>query len=62
MTVEWKLSEYSVEKWKHNENIETKTEICGTETETNFFCGSGNENGIAFSGRTDAETEVSISN
>jgi hypothetical protein len=37
MKVERKLSDFSVEKWKHNENMETKTEICETETETEFF-------------------------
>jgi hypothetical protein len=37
MKVERKLSDFSVEKWKQNENMETKTEICGTETETEFF-------------------------
>jgi hypothetical protein len=40
--------------------METKTEICGTK-KRNFFGGSGNENGIAISGGTDAETEVSVS-
>jgi hypothetical protein len=28
----------------------------------NFFGGSGNRNGTTFSGRTDAKTEVSVSN
>jgi hypothetical protein len=50
MKVERKLSEFAAEKWKRNENMETKTEICGTKTETIFFGG----NGTAFSGRTDA--------
>jgi hypothetical protein len=37
MKVERKLSDFSVEKWKQNENMETKTEICGTEMETEFL-------------------------
>jgi hypothetical protein len=35
MKVERKLSDFSVEKQKWNENMETKTEIYGMETE--FF-------------------------
>jgi uncharacterized membrane protein len=35
MKVERKHSDFSAEKRKRNENMETKTEICGTET--NFF-------------------------
>jgi hypothetical protein len=35
MKVERKLSDFSTQKWKWNENMKTKTEICGTETE--FF-------------------------
>jgi hypothetical protein len=31
MKVERKLSDFSAEKRERNENIETKTEICGTE-------------------------------
>jgi hypothetical protein len=57
MKVERKLSDFSAEKRKWNENMETKTEICGTETETEFFGG----NGTAIFGRTDAEREVSVS-
>jgi hypothetical protein len=34
MKVEWKLSDFSAEKRKQNENMKTKTEICGTEMET----------------------------
>jgi hypothetical protein len=41
--------------------MKTKTEICGTEMETEFFGESGNGNGTMFSGGTDAETEVSVS-
>jgi hypothetical protein len=41
--------------------METKTEICGTETETEYFGGSGNGNGTAISGGTDAKMEVSVS-
>jgi hypothetical protein len=37
MKVERKLSDFSAEKWKQNENMETKTEICGTEMKTEFF-------------------------
>jgi hypothetical protein len=37
MKVERKLSDFSTEKWKWNENMETKTEICETEMETEFF-------------------------
>jgi hypothetical protein len=37
MKVEWKLSDFSAEKQKHNENVKTETEIRGTETETEFF-------------------------
>jgi hypothetical protein len=60
MKGERKLSDFFAEKQKRNENMETKTEICGTETETDFFGGSGNENGTAISGGTDAEMEVSV--
>jgi hypothetical protein len=35
MKVERKLSDFSVEKQKQNENMKTETEIC--ETETIFF-------------------------
>jgi hypothetical protein len=42
--------------------MKTKTEICGTEMETEFFFGgSENGNGTTFSGGTDAETKVSVS-
>jgi hypothetical protein len=37
MKMERKLSDFSAEKRKQNENMETKTEIRGTETETEFF-------------------------
>jgi hypothetical protein len=37
MKVERKLSNFSSEKGKRNENMKTKTEICGTEMETEFF-------------------------
>jgi hypothetical protein len=37
MKVERKLSDFSAEKRKRNENIKAKTEICGTEMETEFF-------------------------
>jgi hypothetical protein len=47
-------------KWKRNENMETETEICKTETKTEFFDESGNGNRTTFSGGTDAETEVSV--
>jgi hypothetical protein len=58
MKVERKLSDFSVEKLKHNENMKTETKIC--RTKTYFFGRSGNRNGTAFSGRTDAEMEVSV--
>jgi hypothetical protein len=63
MKVERKLSDFSAEKQKWNKNMETKMEICGTEAERkrNFFGGSGNGNGTAISGGTDAEKEVSVS-
>jgi hypothetical protein len=61
MKVERKLSDFSVEKRKWNENVKTETEICETETKWKFFGGSGNGNGTTFFGRTDAETEVSVS-
>jgi hypothetical protein len=59
MKEERKLSDFSTEKQKGNEN--RKMEICGTEMETNFFGGSENRNGTAFSGITDTKTEVSVS-
>jgi hypothetical protein len=31
MKVEWKDSDFSVEKWKLNENVEMKTEFCKTK-------------------------------
>jgi nitrate reductase cytochrome c-type subunit len=37
MKVERKLSDFSAEKQKRHENMETKTKICETETETEFF-------------------------
>jgi hypothetical protein len=37
MKVERKLSDFSTEKWKRNENMETETEICKTETKIEFF-------------------------
>jgi hypothetical protein len=42
MKVERKLADFSAEKQKRNENMETKMEICGMETETDFFGESGN--------------------
>jgi hypothetical protein len=56
MKVEWKDSDFSVEKWKLNENIEMKTEFCKTK-KRNSFGGSGNKNRATISGGTDAETE-----
>jgi hypothetical protein len=58
MKMERKLSDFFAEKWKRNENIETKMEICRMETETVFFGG----NGTVISGGTDVEMEVSVSN
>jgi hypothetical protein len=37
MKMEWKLSKFSVKKWKQNEDMETKIELCKTEMETEFF-------------------------
>jgi hypothetical protein len=37
MKVERKLSEFFIEKQKQNENMKTKTEICGMEMETKIF-------------------------
>jgi hypothetical protein len=37
MKVERKLSDFSAEKRKRNKNMKTKTEICETEMETEFF-------------------------
>jgi hypothetical protein len=37
MKVEQKFSDFSAEKRKRNENMETKMKICGTKTETDFF-------------------------
>jgi hypothetical protein len=37
MKVERKLSDFSAEKRKQNEIMETKMEICETETETVFW-------------------------
>jgi hypothetical protein len=37
MKVARKLSDFSVKKWKQNENMKIKAEICGTEMETEFF-------------------------
>jgi hypothetical protein len=59
MKVERKLSDFFAEKRKRNENVKMEMEILGTETD--FFGGSGNENGTVFSGGTDAETEISVS-
>jgi hypothetical protein len=61
MKVERKLSDFSAKKRKRNENMKTKTRICRTEMETEFFGGSGNVNGTAFSGGTNAKTKVSVS-
>jgi hypothetical protein len=60
MKVERKFSDFSAKKWKRNENMKKK-EICGTEMETEFFSGSENGNGTTFSGKTNAKTEVSVS-
>jgi hypothetical protein len=35
--VERKLSDFSAEKRKQNENMKTETEICGMKTETDIF-------------------------
>jgi hypothetical protein len=43
MKVEWKDSDFSVEKWKLNENVEMKTEFCKTKKKRNSFGGSGNK-------------------
>jgi hypothetical protein len=59
--VERKLSDFSAEKWKRNENMKTETEFCGTETETEILWRKWNGNGTAFSGGTDAETETFVS-
>jgi hypothetical protein len=37
MKVERKLSDFSVEKWKRNENMKMETEFCGTKTETEIL-------------------------
>jgi hypothetical protein len=37
MKVEQKLSDFSAEKQKRNENMKTKIEICRAEMETIFF-------------------------
>jgi hypothetical protein len=37
MKVKRKLSKFSAEKQKRNENMKTKTEICGMEMETEIF-------------------------
>jgi hypothetical protein len=37
MKVERKLSDFSVEKWKQNENMKMETEFCGTEMETEIL-------------------------
>jgi hypothetical protein len=37
MEVERKLSDFSAKKWKQNKNMKTKTEICGTEVETEIY-------------------------
>jgi phage pi2 protein 07 len=37
MKIEWKLSDFSAEKWKRNENMETEMEFCKTEMETVFL-------------------------
>jgi hypothetical protein len=37
MKVERKLSDFSTEKQKRNENMKTKMEICETDMETEFF-------------------------
>jgi hypothetical protein len=37
MKVERKLSDFSAEKQKRNENMKMEMEICGTETKMDFF-------------------------
>jgi hypothetical protein len=60
MKVEQKLSDFSVEKQKRNENVKIEIEICGTKTKRIFFGGSGNRNGTVFSGGIDAEMKVFV--
>jgi hypothetical protein len=57
--VEWKVSDFSAEKWKWNGNMETEIEFCGTEMEMEFlrrkrkrnnvFRRNGHGNGISVS-------------
>jgi hypothetical protein len=61
MKVERTFFDFSAEKWKRNENMKMETEFCGTEWKRKFFGESGNRNGTAFSGRTDAEMGTSVS-
>jgi hypothetical protein len=58
MKVERKLSDFFAEKRKRNENMKPKTEICGTEMETNFFWRKWKRKRNGVSGGTD---EVSVS-
>jgi hypothetical protein len=37
MKVEWKLSDFSAEKQKRNDNMEMETEFCGTKMETEIL-------------------------
>jgi hypothetical protein len=37
MKVERKVSDFSAEKWKWNENMETEMEFCKAEAEMEFF-------------------------
>jgi hypothetical protein len=37
MKVERKLSDFSAEKWKQNENMKMEMEFCGMETETKIL-------------------------
>ena len=37
MKTVWKLSDFSAEKWKRNENTEMETEFCKTKVETETF-------------------------
>jgi hypothetical protein len=46
MKVEQKFSDLFAEKQKQNENMKTKTEICGTEMETDFFWRKWKRNGV----------------
>jgi hypothetical protein len=62
MKVERKLFDFFVKKQKQNENMKTKTKICGMKREMNFFFWRKWKqkwnNGF---GGTDAETEIFVS-